>query len=562
MSSSVSAPLVWHGRALPADATSAVLWAAAVSVDEVRELLAGVWEELKSESRNPERLLSVCTALNALLLDSSRTAELATRDNIARLFLTADSVIASHIVASAEDAPLDRKNPLSVVKCINNLVMPHQTGQEFFVADGGLARMAALASGFCVSGFDDSAGVSLRMLHRLCGMNKGARAVAQRDAAVRRHVSDAARLLASRLCGALMPASTAAGAVESQHLSSAGAAIYDNMQSLLRLLYALHMDSAPPVPTLESIHGSKGGDDALKHAPVALCASSAGPEDAAVGLEAAERKPECSPSSAGDSSSKAVSSSASGSDAASKSEPAVDAAVSSAPGYVDAPDAEGGVPAALLQALRVEAALESARRLEPCPLHASAASRGLTVDIVNLLFVLPVAWVGVVVSDEAAARYLGDWVVSLARNLGGRGSMPSPTASSNLVVALTVALKAVAARPAIAPLLLRQLTTEPATDPTGDASSAPAVGGAGAASDSGGGAGAGAGAATAPASRKPALHAVHLLQTMDESVKAVADELFWVLTDGNVAALTAAVTFPLAAGILQAKGALQLPPGL
>jgi hypothetical protein len=54
---------------------------------------------------------------------------------------------------------------------------------------------------------------------------------------------------------------------------------------------------------------------------------------------------------------------------------------------------------------------------------------------------------------------------------------------------------------------------------------------------------------------------VNLLQTLDERVKTCADELFWLLAGENPHRLIAAVSFPLAAGILQAKGALELPEG-
>lgn len=539
-------------EALPKDAASAAAWAAALPSHEALSVLRGVWEQLASCDRLPGCVIPLGLALNALLLDASRSAEFGTAHNIALLFDICDSILSKEPRGSPEHPSSTSKNPLPLVKSLNNLILPHAEGQQSFVACGGLARMAALAAQLNADRFDDAAGVAIRMLHRLCGINRAARAAAQRDVDLRRHVAGLASVMAAQLSEAAASSSSATDAAASapaSSLSGPAAVLYDNLQSLLRLLYALRMDSAPPVPTLDSIRESKEAKD------------SAG--SAAAGASGEEREGAAAAGADGGAAVATASAAAGGAAGSTASAPG-SASDDTAPAAVSGVDAEAGISAAVVQALRVEASMEAARRIEPCPLSASAAERGLTVDVANLLFVAPLEWVGVVVSDDGCARYLGDWVVSLARGLGARGSMPPPAVASNLVVALTVALKAVAARPETGPLLLRQLTTE--TEVTG-AAAATEVAGAGAAAAGGAGAASAPLAAAAaahlrssPASR-PA-HTVNLLQTMDESIKAVADELFWVLTNGNVATLTAAVSFPLAAGILQAKGALQLPPGM
>jgi hypothetical protein len=201
----------------------------------------------------------------------------------------------------------------------------------------------------------------------------------------------------------------------------------------------------------------------------------------------------------------------------------------------------------------------SARRLP-----AALCGQTLLVQLVNVLFVCPPAWLHPVALSAHGAPLLADYLVSLAaahnRSVG---------ASPDLVAALGVAVRVLTeADPPAAPefkdtlltlLTIPTMSANAAAEAAPPAAAADAGSRAVAASEAVAAAGAEPGAKSSAAG--PPLHLVNLLQTLDEQVKTCADELFWLLAGEDPRRLIAAVSFPLAAGILQAKGALDLPEG-
>jgi hypothetical protein len=123
----------------------------------------------------------------------------------------------------------------------------------------------------------------------------------------------------------------------------------------------------------------------------------------------------------------------------------------------------------------------------------------------------------------------------------------------NLVAMLNVALKVVQAAPQFKPHLLAVLTEVEKEATTSSAA------GAGSASSEDAASSSGTSASGRPSGKAIPIHTVHLLQTLDEGVQVASIELFWELCDENPQTLVEALTFPLAAGILQSKGAIALP---